>query len=195
MATRARAGFAQYQRQDLFGGAYGLTGSASGAMALGPADPVALRPDFWVAFLWKRTLGTAVLNASSSADTLRAYAFAGAPPSPHAAPECLAAALQLLLINLSNTSGSVAVTLPPSPAPGGGSGSYAAWTLSPAGGGGGGPFGAAAECNGALLPTAVDAAAGPPPASFLGGIVQPAVTGLVAVGIALPPLSTTFVCY
>ena len=53
-------------------------------MALGLAEPLLIRPDFWVNFLWKRCLGSAVLNASSSSATVRAYAFSGAPASPYA---------------------------------------------------------------------------------------------------------------
>ena len=34
--------------------------------ALGPAEPLVLRPGFWVNFLWKRLLGTVVHNVSSS---------------------------------------------------------------------------------------------------------------------------------
>jgi hypothetical protein len=95
MGLRAKHGFSQYNRQDLFGGAYGLTNSPSGRMALARDDAIVLRPDFWVAFLWKRTLGLGVLNATSSSRTLRAYAY------------CVAGAANatLLLINLDASAG------------------------------------------------------------------------------------------
>ena len=186
MALRAAHGFVQYQRQDLFGGGYGLLGSRTGAMALGLAEPLLIRPDFWVNFLWKRCLGAAVLNATSSSATVRAYAFSGAPASPYAHPACAAASVQLLLINLSNAT-SAAVALPPaSGLPG-----FAAFALTPAGGQ---PFAALASLNGAPLPSAIDEAE-VDPASFLRGIVQAPQTGAVAGGLALAPLSIAFVCY
>jgi hypothetical protein len=186
MALRAAHGFVQYQRQDLFGGGYGLLSSRTGAMALGLAEPLLIRPDFWVNFLWKRCLGAAVLNATSSSATVRAYAFSGAPASPYAHPACAAASVQLLLINLSNAT-SAAVALPPaSGLPG-----FAAFALTPAGGQ---PFAALASLNGAPLPSAIDEAE-VDPASFLRGIVQAPQTGAVAGGLALAPLSIAFVCY
>jgi len=193
MALRAAAGFAQYNRQSLWGGAYGLVNSESGAMALGRHDAVVLRPDFWVSFLWKRTLGRDVLAATSSSRTLRAYAFSGPPPSPHAAADACGAgaggaAAQLLLLNLLNATVSVAL---PAPA---GAPRFAAWSLVPAPGAGGGAFGTRAALNGATLPPAVDVRAGDPH-TFLDGIVQPPVRGTAAGGVQLPPLSTTFLCY
>lgn len=185
MSLRAKHGFIGYQRQDLFGGAYGLTSSTSNVMALAEADAVSLHPSFWTSFVWKRTLGTSVLNATSSSPLLRAYAYAGVPPSQFAAPEC-ASQLQLVLLNLNN--GTSTVSLPSSEA---GTG-FAAWTLTPAGGD---PFSVAAVLNGAALPTVVDVSGGTDPRSFLGRIVQPAFTGSVAAGITLPGLSSTFVCY
>ena len=199
MATRAARGFAQYQRQDFFGGAYGLTNSASGGgMALAPSDPLVLRPDYWVQFLWKRALGTLVLNATSSnAQLVRAYAFTGPPPSPFAAPECGgndgesgSGALQLLLINLNNAS-DVLVELPGPRRDVGGVGSdYAAWTLSPAVDG---VYSDRAMLNGAELPAFVDVSQSDP-RSFLGSIPQPPVRTKVSAGVRLPPLSTSFLC-
>jgi hypothetical protein len=196
MALRAKHGFSQYNRQDLFGGAYGLTASPSGAMALARDDVVAVRPDFWTSFLWKRTLGLSVLNATSSSRLVRAYAFAGAPPSPFASGLCGGggggsggSGLQLLLLNLDNAT-SAAVTLPPAGA--GASVTFAAWSLTPTASGG--PFARVAALNGAVLPAAIDVARGDP-RSFLERIVQPPVTGLVSGGAELPPLSTTFLCY
>jgi hypothetical protein len=192
MSVRALHGFANYQRHDLFGGAYGLTNSPSGAMALAADDPLILRPDFFVAFLWKRTLGTAVLNASSSSPTLRAYAYAGAPPSPFAAPACAASPLQLLLVNLDNSTGATATTLPPSPPPG--ATHFAAWSLTALPGQPEGPFTLLSAINGVPTATTVDVSKGNP-AAFLSGITQAAVTGSIEDGVALPPLSTTFLCY
>jgi hypothetical protein len=189
MALRASRGFSQYNRQDLFGGEYGMTNSVSGAMALGTSEPLVLRPDYWVSWLLKRTLGGSVLAASSSDPFLRVYAYSGAPPSPFAAPACVGAPLQLLLIHLGGTQ--LTVSLPPVPAPGPAYGSYAAWTLAPAATGG--PFTLVAALNGAALPTLVDASV-VDPATFLSGITQTAMTGAVGGGISLPPISTTFLC-
>ena len=187
MALRALHGFTAYQRQDLFGGAYGLTNSPSGSMALTAADPVVIRPDYWVAFLWKRLLGPRVLNATSSDPRIRAYAFAGPPPSPFAEPACASAAQQVLLLNLD--AGSAHVSLPPgSPAA-----RYAAWSLT-SGAADGDPFSLLAALNGSPLPTTVDAAV-VNPATFLSSIEQPPVTGRAADGVVVPALSTTFVCY
>ena len=117
LATRAKHGFVQYQRQALIGGAYGLTASAEShpQSALGVDEAVLLRPGYWVNFLWKRVLGQNVLNATSTSAAVRAYAFAGSAPSPYAAKECTATggafgagagrvgsgSKQLLLVNLS----------------------------------------------------------------------------------------------
>ena len=168
-------------------GAYGLTTSESGAMALGAAEPILIRPDYWVNFLWKRTLGPQVLNATSSSAMVRAYAFAGAPASPFAAAECGAGAgLQQLLMNLNNAS-TAAVALPPAA----GAGAYAAWVLSPPGGD---AFATTALLNAAPLPARIDAAS-EDPAAFLRAIPVPAARGSVAGGLTLPALGTAFVCY
>jgi hypothetical protein len=189
LGLRAAHGYAQHQRHDFFGGAYGLTNSLTGAMALNATEPVALRPDFWVAFLWKRTVGAAVLNATSSAPGVRAYAHAGAPPSPWAAAPCVGSPLQLVLVNLDNSSQATGVALPPAPA-GAGAASFSAWSLTPTDG----PFGTGAAINGQPAVATVDAAV-VDPASFLQGITAPATAGAVAAGVSLAPLSVTFVCY
>ena len=124
------------------------------------------------------------LAPASSSELVRAYAFAGAPPSPYAqAEDC--GLFSLLLINLSNSS-SAAAALPPFP----GAAAFAAWSLTAADG----AFGAAAALNGAPLPLTVDAAK-VDPRSFLQRIVQAAVRAPVSAGISLPPTSTTFLCY
>ena len=105
MCRRAAAGFAQYQRQDLIGGRYGLCGIPHDGEYLGHDDAVVLQSNFWVQFLWKRLLGIEVMNTTvvsatakdTDAENLRAYAFAGVPPSPHAPRDVRNA---LVLINL-----------------------------------------------------------------------------------------------
>lgn len=223
LAKRAKYGFVQYQRQTLFGGAYGLTDTIAvhPQSALGLTEPVALRPGYWVNFLWKRVLGRNVLNATSSAPGVRAYAFTGTPPSKFAAPECAAAgAVQLLLINLNEKDMVQIAPLPPkeqrSPTskglkPGEGSvGTWAAWMLSPvvaaipAAGGrfsngtqsSLSPFAKRLLLNDMLLPALVDVAGGGANATaFLGQIPVVAVRGAVAKGITLPPLAIAFICY
>ena len=187
MALRAKHGFHHYQRQDLFGGAYGLTTALNNEMALDGTAGVTLRPDYWINFLWKRTLGRSVLNATSSSASVRAYAFAGTPTSPYAPKACAHSAVQLLAINLSNaTAASLAL-----PAVQGSAPSYASWALTPLAGD---AFTAQALLNGAPLPLTVDVAQADPSA-FLQGIVQPAVTGSTAAAFVLAPLGTAFICY
>lgn len=184
LALRAKHGYHHYQRQDLFGGAYGLTrGAVSGNLSLNAVEGLTLLPDFWTAFIWKRTLGLGVLNVSSSAPTVRAYAFSGPPPSPFAAPNCTGS--QYLLINLAGDAPETA-TLPPSP-PGS---LFSAWTL---GAGAEGVFGPLATLNGVALPEVVDVAT-IDPNTFLKAITQPPIRGSVQAGVVLPPHSTTFVC-
>ena len=187
MALRALHGFVQYQRQDLFGGAYGLVSSRSSAMALGANEPVVLRPDYWTNFLWKRCLGPSVLNATSSSAMVRAYAFSGAPASEWAAGGCTASPLQLLIINLNNASSSTQVTLPTAGLPS----AFVSYQLTPVGGE---PFSTGALLNGVSLPLEVDVAQADP-AAFLHAIPVPPQAGTVAQGLALPPLSTTFLCF
>jgi len=180
LATRAKAGFSQYQRQDFFGGAYGLTNSLDGeGQSLSPTDPLVLRPDYWTNFVWKRTIGTDVLSASSSNSQVRAYAFAGRPPSPFAADECKEA-LQFLLINLNQNTTSV--ELPPD-------GVSATWTLTPTSEG---PFSRHVLLNGAQLPAVVDMSKSAPD-TFLQEMPAPA-RKPAGHTLSLPPLSTTFAC-
>ena len=51
LGIRAKAGFAQYQRQDLLGGRYGLLSIPGDDQRLGPTDPVGIQPDFWINFM------------------------------------------------------------------------------------------------------------------------------------------------
>ena len=121
MAQRAAHGFQQYQRQDLVGAHYSLVTMPHDNEFLGPHDSVGLTADFWVNFLWKRTVGTHVLDATViGSETVRAYVHCGAAPSPHKIPDAGATAV---LINLDNTT-SVPVTLT-------GATRLQAWTLSP----------------------------------------------------------------
>eukprot|EP01051_Picozoa_sp_SAG22_P013830 SAG22_NODE_1598_length_4032_cov_1.979405_3_plen_644_part_00 len=205
LGLRARSGFVQYQRQSLFGGGYGLTDTRvfHSQSALGPNEPVVLRAGYWVNFLWKRILGRAVHNVSSSSPNLRAYAFSGPAASAFAAQEreCAgAAALQLLLINLSDDENAT-VALPAAPADfiAGGATAHAtgsdsaAWTLAPPTVDGSlAPFSTTVELNGVLLPDTIDGGAA---AGFLGSIPVKAVKQRTAAeGLVLPPLSISFVC-
>jgi len=183
MASRAKSGFSQYQRQSLLGGYYGLTSSPSAKMALSSTDPVVLRPDYWTNFMWKRTLGTNVLNVTSSDGQVRAYGFSGKPASPFAASECAQeTGLQLLLINLDNVT--VTAELPFTDS------TYAAWSLSPSSDG---PYSELTLLNHVQLPISIDVSQGDPE-SFLGTIPQPAIKNNASVPLTLPELSTTFVC-
>lgn len=182
MSMRARHNFSQYNRQDLWGGHYGLVDSLSGAMALSATDALLIRPDYWISFLFKRTLGPRVHNATSSDRMVRAYAFSGAPPSGFAAPQCGGGGAQLVLINLNSAPVRAALA-------GGGAGAgYAAWSLTA---GAGGVFGGDSALNGVALPGVADVAK-VDPATFLGRIGAPPVTG--AGDVALPAASITFVC-
>ena len=51
LGIRAKAGFAQYQRQDLLGGRYGLLSIPGDDQRLGSTDPVGIQPDFWINFM------------------------------------------------------------------------------------------------------------------------------------------------
>jgi hypothetical protein len=186
VGLRSAAGISQHNRQTLFGGAYGLTQSIDGVMELSATAPLAVTPDYWLAWLMKRTLGPSVYAAASSDASVRAYVFSGSAPSPFAArAHCSAAGKQLLLINLATAPATAAL---PSAAPGAG---YAAWSLTPVGGD---PFAAAAELNGARLPTVLDVVNGGDPAAAFGDIAVPPVTGAAAAGVALPPMSISVVC-
>jgi len=186
MANRAAHGFVQYQRQTFFGGAYGLTtsGSPHTQSALGASEAVLLRPGYYTSFLWKRTLGASVLNASSTSPFVRAYAFRGAPPSRFAAEECAEdGATQLLIINLYNTTNVMALLAL------GGATQFAAWTLTPPAEG---AFSMRVRLQEELLRDIVDAATNA--TGFLGVIPVPPVLGRTADGIELPALSVTFAC-
>lgn len=154
-------------------------------MALGADDPVVIKPDFWVSFLWKRLLGSTVLNATASSRDVRAYAFSGAPPSVFAEPSCGGAPLQLLLINLRNTTAAVAL-----PASQPAKGRYALWALAPSAVT---ALSDAATLNSLPLPGRIDVQAGAP--AFLERIATPEVSGAVAEPLSLPPLSISFLCY
>jgi hypothetical protein len=206
LSNRARHGFVQYQRQAFVGGAYGLTASANDhpQSALGPTEALLLRPGYWTNFLWKRTLGQSVFNATSSSQIVRAYAYAGIAPSPFAAKECIAAdSWQLLLINLSPTDNAT-TTFQAAHA-------YSAWSLAPVVNASGAldPFSTRVMLNGVLLPDLVGAASGTASGrgerenesdagpSFLQNIPVAAAIGAVTGGLAtveLGPLSITFLC-
>ncbi len=73
LGTFARAGFSVYCRQTLLGGNYGLLDK----------DTLQPNPDFFNYLLFKRLMGTAVLDINSSANDVTAYAHctrAGAVP-------------------------------------------------------------------------------------------------------------------
>jgi len=186
LGLRSRHGFAQHQRQDLIGGHYGLVDSPDSRRALSATQPLVLRPDFWINFMWKRTIGTNVHNITTSNKMVRAYAFSGNPPSHFPAAECNANVdrLQLLLINLKD-SDTVTVRLPAL-----GTQLYSAWTMTPAGLS---PFSGSIQLNGAELPELIDTSDSDP-STFLLQIPHTAVHRLVGTGIDLPPLSITFVC-
>jgi hypothetical protein len=186
LGLRSRHGFAQHQRQDLIGGHYGLVDSPDSRRALSATQPLVLRPDFWINFMWKRTIGTNVLNITTPSKMVRAYAFSGNPPSHFSAAECSekVGGLQLLLINLRDLE-AVEVRLPAL-----GTQHYSAWTLMPASLS---PFSGSIQLNGAVLPDVVDTR-DRDPSAFLRQIPHPAVHRLVGTGIVLPPLSISFVC-
>eukprot|EP01063_Lacrimia_lanifica_P020766 TRINITY_DN2805_c0_g3_i3.p1 TRINITY_DN2805_c0_g3~~TRINITY_DN2805_c0_g3_i3.p1 ORF type:complete len:502 (+),score=134.24 TRINITY_DN2805_c0_g3_i3:53-1558(+) len=184
MGLRAAHGYTQYQRQDLFGARYGLTQSVSGLSILGSDDAVVLTADYWVNFLWKRMIGSNVLNVTSPSVDVREYGFSGPPPSPHAVEACRSAT-QLVLVNLDLVA-DVTVQLA-----GAAGAHYTAFSLTPlsvnpttSGG---------ASLNGKQLPTLVDVTAGAP--TFLEDVPGDAVTGLVQNGLTVPASGVTFVCY
>ena len=155
-------------------------------MGLTAEDTLVLRPDYWVAFHWKRLLGASVLNATSSDPSVRAYAFFGTPASPYAPPECRNTT-QLLLLNL-DASGT-SVVLPAT----GASSAYAAWTLSA---GPAGSFGQQIALNTQVLPTVVDVAnGGDRDPTWLGLVSVAPVRGTATGGLLLAAQSISFVCY
>lgn len=174
MGQRAAHGFHQYQRQDLVGAAYSLVTIPHDNEYLGSRDAVGLTADFWVNFLWKRTVGTHVLSADVvGSEAVRAYVHCGAAPSPHRIQDIGATAV---LINLDNSS-SVSVTVT-------GASRLLAWTLSPTPGGG--PFGRKVMLNGELLPDKITDAV-----AFTSISVPPRT--LDGSEVTLPPISVSFV--
>jgi hypothetical protein len=174
MGQRAAHGFHQYQRQDLVGAAYSLVTIPHDNEYLGSRDAVGLTADFWVNFLWKRTVGTHVLSAEVvGSEAVRAYVHCGAAPSPHRIQDIGATAV---LINLDNSS-SVSVTVT-------GANRLQAWTLSPTPGGG--PFGRKVMLNGELLPDKITDAV-----AFTSIPVPPRT--LHGSEVTLPPISVSFV--
>jgi heparanase 1 len=193
LANRALHGFSQYQRQAFVGGNYGLTASVNEhpQSALGTNEALLLRPDYWLNFMWKRTLGTNIYNATSTDSNVRAYAFSGPPPSSHAAPECKTSQQQLLLINLSPHA-LATVKFKNQFA-------YTRWSLSPVANESTlmpDPFSNRASLNEKLLPDLVDIAAtnGSSPA-FLLDIPVGGIHGSFGdITIELEALSITFLC-
>ena len=183
-ALRAAAGYKQHNRQTLFGGEYGLVNTAQSIMGLGPLEALKIRPDYWLSWLLKRTLGTSVYAATSSDPSVRAYAWGGKPPSLFASVTyCTPAAPQLLLLNLQSSS--VAIALPSST-----STSFALWSLAPSGGD---VFSTSATLNGVPLPVDIDVAS-IDPSTYLGFINTPPIVGKVSDGITLQGYAVTVVC-
>lgn len=188
LGYRATRGISQHQRQDLFGGRYGLLRIKRGAEALFADDSVSLSADFWVNYLWKRLVGRAVggtVLEETYGNTLRAYCHAGAPQSPDAPPEAAGATATLVLINLSPSEGRE-VTLGVAPLGGGRTTVDAlAWSLSP-------PIAGALSfdaplLNGQALPAALTVGG-----KGLAGMQAPAKRIPAGGTIALPPHSVTF---
>ena len=181
MSLRATHGFSQHNRQDLWGGHYGLVNSVTGKMELDASAPLLISPDFWVNFLWKRLLGwDAVYNVTSSDPMVRAYAFSGTPPSPFGRAEC-GQTMQLLALNLHNVSVQAVIPFAKN---------FYVWSLSP---GPDGVFGGSAALNGVAFPRVIDAAK-VDPASFLEGVSVPPVAAYGPSGLQLPASSISFLC-
>ena len=74
----ARLGLAEFGRQALVGGNYELLSRTAGPPGPGLFEP---NPDFYVLLVWKRVMGTRVMNVSlapaAAAATLHAYAHCG----------------------------------------------------------------------------------------------------------------------
>lgn len=174
MGQRAAHGFQQYQRQDLVGAAYSLVTIPHDNEFLGAHDSVGLTADYWLNFIWKRTVGTHVLSASViGSKTVRAYAHCGSAPSPHKIQNT---GVTAVLINLDNNA-SVSVTI-------NGAKHLQTWTLSPTPDGG--PFGKKVMLNDKLLPSQISDAV-----AFTAIPVPPRrVEGSL---ITLPTLSVSFV--
>ncbi|HJL20389.1 MAG TPA: hypothetical protein RMH99_32275 [Sandaracinaceae bacterium LLY-WYZ-13_1] len=93
LGRMARRGQRVVVRQTLSGGTYGLLDDAS-------LDP---RPDYWTSVLWRRTMGTRVLAASTEDPALMAYA--------HCAAGSREGAVAVVLLNVTLDQG-VVVDLP-----------------------------------------------------------------------------------
>lgn len=179
LGLRAKHGFVQHQRQDLVGGRYGLLAIDHEDESLGPDSPLRIQPDFWVNHLWKRTVGTTVLNATvqnSMNRTVRAYAFCGAPASPFAVNA--SGHVSLVLLNLNDGgSGGVSLSL-------GDFASYTSWALTPSSNG---PFTQDALLNGRPLPRYIR------DGKTIDRIPVPGKRADGNSALFLPPLSVTFV--
>ena len=171
----------------------GLTGNANGGLAqseLDVDDPLSLRPDFWVNFIFKRTVGTDVLSVAATQKTnttmVRSYAFSGTPPSPFAAKECVgtSSGRTFVLLNLMSE-GEAEVRLPA-----GGAETFSAWILGPRGDKSD-PLSQGIALNGNVLPQIVDLKGGAH-ADFLEEISVAPIKGTGSV--TLPPTSIAFVC-
>lgn len=170
----------------------GLTGNANGALAeseLDVDDPLSLRPDFWVNFVFKRTVGTDVLSVAATQKTnttmVRSYAFSGTPPSPFAAKQCGGiSGRTFVLLNLMSE-GEAEVRLPT-----GGAETFSAWILGPSGEKSD-PLSQGITLNDKDLPRVVDLKGGVQ-AAFLEEISVAPITGTGSV--TLPPTSIAFVC-
>ena len=135
-----------------------------------------------------------MLNATAADTrngTLRAYAFCGAPPSPHR-PAATANAIGLLLINLATTPQPVVLSSDRAA-------SYTSWTLEPSaaarsgaserlGGGARPAFAKTARLNGVELPRSIEDGV---PIDAIPGAAPSAAAGDVP--LALPPISVSFV--
>ena len=175
---------------DFFGAAYGLTGTVYGGLARSELDvnePLFLRPDYWIHFLWKRTVGLNVLNVTSNNANLRTYGFSGPPPSSFAAANCgVEGGYTLILINLQRSS-NVTVQFPSTV--GHTSKTYSAWVVSPPNND---PFSPNVLLNNQPLPQVVDVNNGK--SDFLSNIPGTAVSASVQEGIVVPASSIAFVC-
>ena len=153
MALRATHGFKQYQRQDLVGGRYSLVGTLHDNQYEPVTASVVLHPDFWVNFLWKRIVGSSVLQATvslSTPHTLRVYAHCGKPPSAfRVSSDEWESSATFILINLDNSTDSqTSLNLTQA-----GVTSYERWTMSSASSGEKlNPFGTEVFVNGLVMP-------------------------------------------
>ena len=152
LALRATHGFKQHQRQDFVGGRYSLVGTLHDNEYEPATASVTLHPDFWVNFLWKRIVGSYVLNATLSITTLnnvRVYAHCGQPPSAfHVNSDEWESSVTIILINLENTTDSTTLNLTQFT-------SYERWTMT-SGEDMNNPFGTDVFLNGQLMPSVIN---------------------------------------